>query len=125
MLPLILGHEILGTVVGLGEGVTHLKIAALVGIPWLAHTCGKCKYCLTGRENLCDQALFTGFTVDGGYCEYSVAFEKYCVPLPGNYQHPSAAPLLCAGLIGYRSYRMLDRNCEKIGIYGFGAAAHI
>lgn len=124
-LPLIPGHEIMGTVVGLGEGVTNLKIGAMVGIPWLAHTCGKCKYCLAGRENLCDQALFTGFTVDGGYCQYTVAFEKYCIPLPGYYQHPWAAPLLCAGLIGYRSYQMLDRNCEKIGVYGFGAAAHI
>ncbi|SDF55859.1 alcohol dehydrogenase, propanol-preferring [Dyadobacter soli] len=125
MLPLTPGHEIMGTVVEIGKGVTKLKIAEMVGIPWLARTCGKCKYCLTGRENLCDQALFTGFSVNGGYCQYTVAFEHYCIPLPAYYHHPWAAPLLCAGLIGYRSYRMLGRNSEKIGIYGFGAAAHI
>jgi propanol-preferring alcohol dehydrogenase len=124
-LPLVPGHEIVGKVIGLGEGVNSLKTAEIVGVPWLAHTCGKCRYCLAGKENLCDQALFTGYTANGGYAEYTVAYEKYCIRLPDFYQHAWAAPLLCAGLIGYRSYGMLDTHCEKIGIYGFGAAAHI
>lgn len=124
-LPLILGHEIIGMVVKTGEAVHTLKNGDLVGIPWLGYTCGKCRYCLSGRENLCDHALFTGYTIDGGFAEYTVANQQYCFSLPADYANASGAPLLCAGLIGYRSYRMIDQHAEKIGIYGFGAAAHI
>jgi propanol-preferring alcohol dehydrogenase len=124
-LPLIIGHEIVGVVVQRGEEVTRLKDGDLVGIPWLGYTCGKCKYCLQGKENLCDNALFTGYTMNGGYAEYTVAYEPYCFPLNTIYANASGAPLLCAGLIGYRSYSMIDGTAENIGIYGFGAAAHI
>jgi propanol-preferring alcohol dehydrogenase len=96
-----------------------------VGVPWLAHTCGKCKFCKNGHENLCDNPLFTGYTVDGGFAEYTVAYEQYCFNLSNFYSNSSGAPLMCAGLIGYRSYKMLDKKVENIGIYGFGAAAHI
>jgi propanol-preferring alcohol dehydrogenase len=123
--PLIPGHEVVGKVVAVGPGVSALRQGDVVGVPWLAYTCGKCRYCRDGKENLCERALFTGYTVDGGYAEYLVAFERYCFPIPPAYQHAWAAPLLCAGLIGYRSYRMLSGDCTKIGIYGFGAAAHI
>ncbi len=124
-LPLIIGHEIVGIVAKNGSAVTRLNEDDIVGIPWLGYTCGKCKYCLQGKENLCDNALFTGYTIDGGYAEYTVAYEKYCFPLHKMYANASGAPLLCAGLIGYRSYSMIDKNAETIGIYGFGAAAHL
>jgi propanol-preferring alcohol dehydrogenase len=124
-LPLIIGHEIVGIVVQEGEAVTRLHDGDIVGIPWLGYTCGKCKYCLQGKENLCDNALFTGYTIDGGYAEYTVAYEQYCFPLDKTYANASGAPLLCAGLIGYRSYNMISGAAENIGIYGFGAAAHI
>jgi propanol-preferring alcohol dehydrogenase len=124
-LPLILGHEIIGTVAFTGKHVSSLKTGDLVGIPWLAYTCGKCRYCLKDQENLCENALFTGYTIDGGYAEYTVAFPKHCFHLAPQYGHPSAAPLLCAGLIGYRSYQMIGKSAKEIGFYGFGAAAHI
>ena len=124
-LPLIIGHEIVGVVVKKGSAVTKLNEGDIVGIPWLGYTCGKCKYCLRGKENLCENALFTGYTIDGGYAEYTVAYEQYCFLLDEKYANASGAPLLCAGLIGYRSYSMIDKNAENIGIYGFGAAAHL
>jgi len=124
-LPLILGHEIIGTVVKTGEQVTSLKEGDLVGIPWLGYTCGTCRYCRKGMENLCENALFTGYTIDGGYAEYTLAFQDYCFPLASSFSHAAKAPLLCAGLIGYRSYNMIDKSAKNIGIYGFGAAAHI
>ena len=96
-----------------------------MGIPWLGHTCGQCRYCKKGQENLCDDALFTGYTMDGGYAEYMIAFEDYCMPLSECFAQPIGAPLLCAGLIGYRSYQMIGKDAINIGIYGFGAAAHI
>lgn len=124
-LPLVPGHEIVGRVVVLGKGAGDLRVGDLVGVPWLAYTCGVCRYCKTGRENLCENALFTGYTLDGGYAEYMVAFAKFCFPLDARYGNPSGAPLLCAGLIGYRSYSMIPSSAEHIGLYGFGAAAHI
>lgn len=124
-LPLIPGHEIVGRVAETGPGVTMLKINDLVGVPWLGYTCGHCKYCLQGKENLCDNAKFTGYTLNGGYAEYTVANERFCFLLPENLNDPSAAPLLCAGLIGFRSYAMINHEARNIGIYGFGAAAHI
>ncbi len=124
-LPLILGHEIVGMVVKLGESVSDLKVGDLVGVPWLGYTCGKCKYCLRHQENLCENAKFTGYTLDGGYAEYTVAYARYCFPISAEYANASGAPLLCAGLIGYRSYSMLPSHAEHIGFYGFGAAAHI
>lgn len=124
-LPLIPGHEIVGTVVNAGSAVSRFKAGQLVGIPWLGYTCGTCKYCQKGQENLCDYAAFTGYTIDGGFAEYTVAHEQYCFPLPAMYGNANGAPLLCAGLIGYRSYHMIGREAINIGIYGFGAAAHI
>jgi propanol-preferring alcohol dehydrogenase len=124
-LPLIPGHEIIGTIAELGTAATKFKIGDLVGIPWLAHTCGHCKYCRREQENLCENPLFTGYTMDGGYAEYTVAFEDFCFSMPAKYGNPSGAPLLCAGLIGYRSYKMTGPHAERLGIYGFGAAAHI
>ncbi|TFF37570.1 zinc-binding alcohol dehydrogenase family protein [Mucilaginibacter psychrotolerans] len=124
-LPLIPGHEIIGTIAQVGSKVTSLQIGDLIGIPWLGYTCGHCKYCLRDQENLCENALFTGYTIDGGYAEYTVAFQKYCFHLSPQYGHPAAAPLLCAGLIGYRSYQMINSAAKRIGFYGFGAAAHI
>lgn len=124
-LPLIPGHEIVAMVVGLGADAKVLKKGDLVGVPWLGYTCGKCKYCLRNQENLCENALFTGYTLDGGYAEYTVAFEKYCFPIAPEYANASGAPLLCAGLIGFRSYSMIPATAEHIGLYGFGAAAHI
>lgn len=121
---LIPGHEIVGRVQALGAGVTELSIGDRVGVPWLGHTCGHCRFCLSGRENLCDEPLFHGYTRDGGYAEYIVADADYCFPIPDAYDDEHAAPLLCAGLIGYRTLRMAgDARC--LGIYGFGAAAHI
>lgn len=124
-LPLIPGHEIIGVVAAKGAAVQHLEAGDLVGVPWLAYTCGTCKYCLSGRENLCENALFTGYTVNGGYATFTTAWEQYCLPLPSMYASASGAPLLCAGLIGYRSYRMAPSDARHIGMYGFGAAAHI
>jgi propanol-preferring alcohol dehydrogenase len=123
-LPLIPGHEIVGTVAALGNGVDRFKIGDRVGIPWLGWTCGQCAYCKNGQENLCDQAKFTGYTLDGGYAEYTVADQRFCFSIPDSYSDAEAAPLLCAGLIGYRSL-VKAGNGKRIGIYGFGAAAHI
>jgi propanol-preferring alcohol dehydrogenase len=124
-LPLIPGHEIVGTVAATGTNVTSFQTGQRVGVPWLGFTCGRCRYCRKGQENLCDNPLFTGYTIDGGYAEYTVADHRYCFPIPEGYTDAEAAPLLCAGLIGYRSYRMMGDNVEHVGIYGFGAAAHI
>ena len=123
-LPLILGHEIVGRIEAIGEGVTEFRVGDRVGIPWLGWTCGKCKFCEAGRENLCDKARFTGYTIDGGYAEFTVADARFCFPLPEQYEDVSVAPLLCAGMIGYRSYRK-TKDAHELGIYGFGAAAHI
>jgi propanol-preferring alcohol dehydrogenase len=122
-LPLIPGHEIVGIVVERGEGATH-ELGSRVGIPWLGWTCGHCAYCLGGRENLCADARFTGYQCDGGYAEYALADARYCFPLPQRYGDLDAAPLLCAGLIGYRAYRLGGQG-RTLGIYGFGAAAHL
>ena len=124
-LPLILGHEIVGTVVELGSHVRELQVGERVGVPWLGWTDQTCRYCQRGQENLCDGALFTGYTLDGGYAEYVAADARYCLRLPERYGDLEAAPLLCAGLIGYRTYRLAGDAAEHIGIYGFGAAAHI
>lgn len=123
-LPLIPGHEIIGRVVRAGPGATLHKPGDRVGIPWLGWTCGECGYCRAEAENLCDRARFTGYTLDGGYAEYTVADERFCVPLPGTMEEVASAPLLCAGLIGYRSLRKAG-DPAKVGLYGFGAAAHI
>lgn len=122
--PIIPGHEIVGRVEKLGPGVTTFALGDRVGIPWLGHTCGTCPYCQSGRENLCDRPGFTGYQIDGGYAEYAVADASYCFPIPEGLGDVEAAPLLCAGLIGYRSLRMAE-PCRVLGIYGFGAAAHI
>ena len=124
-LPLIPGHEIVGKVAALGSQVVSFRLGERVGIPWLGGTCGRCRYCLSGRENLCDHPLFTGYTIDGGYAEYTVADHRYCFRLHLEYGDAEAAPLLCAGLIGYRSLRMVPDWAYHLGIYGFGAAAHI
>ncbi|WP_205573322.1 zinc-dependent alcohol dehydrogenase family protein [Flavisolibacter nicotianae] len=124
-LPLIPGHEIVGVVVQKGKGITTLREGETVGIPWLGYTCGSCRYCLRGQENLCEHARFTGYTLDGGFAEYTVAYESYCFPLPRRYANASGSPLLCAGLIGYRSYSFTGRQAVNLGIYGFGAAAHL
>ncbi len=123
-LPLVLGHEIVGVVAGKGERVDRFAAGDRVGVPWLGYTDGTCSYCRTGRENLCDNARFTGYQRDGGYAEYAVADQRFCFPLPGGYADAEAAPLLCAGLIGYRSLRLAGDG-ERLGLYGFGAAAHI
>ncbi len=123
-LPLVPGHEIVGTVVEAGSGANWFPVGARVGVPWLGWTCGECAFCLSERENLCDRARFTGYTLDGGYAEYVVADERFCFPLPQNCTDAEAAPLLCAGLIGYRSLGKTGA-ARRIGIYGFGAAAHI
>jgi alcohol dehydrogenase, propanol-preferring len=124
-LPLIPGHEITGTAVRTGQKVNDFQPGDRMGVPWLGSTCGHCSYCSTGRENLCSQARYTGYTLDGGYAEYTVADQRYCFHLPEDYSYVAAAPLLCAGLIGYRSYRMAGEEARNLGIYGFGAAAHI
>ena len=123
-LPLVPGHEVVGTIVELGAEVTGVEIGDRVGVPWLGWTCGECPYCRSGRENLCSQALFTGYTLDGGYAEYGVADARYCLAIPERFPDLQAAPLLCAGLIGYRSLRAAG-DAERLGLYGFGAAAHI
>lgn len=124
-LPLIIGHEIAGTIVKIGRNVTKFKLGDRIGVPWLGYTCGKCKYCLRGEENLCENARFTGYTINGGYAEYTVADQQYCFHLPVYLNDEQSAPLLCAGLIGYRSYRMTGNRNNNLGIYGFGGAAHI
>ena len=123
-MPIVPGHEIVGTVAEKGAGVEHFAIGERVGVPWLGWTCGRCRYCSAGRENLCDEARFTGYHIDGGYAEYTVADARYCFAIPDEYDDAAAAPLLCAGLIGYRSLVMAG-DAHRLGIYGFGAAAHI
>jgi propanol-preferring alcohol dehydrogenase len=123
-LPLIIGHEIVGRVTRVGQRATLLSLGQRVGVPWLGWTCGKCSYCCSGNENLCSQARFTGYTIDGGYAEFTVADERYCVLIPESFSDAGAAPLLCAGLIGYRSL-VRAGDAKRLGIYGFGAAAHI
>jgi propanol-preferring alcohol dehydrogenase len=123
-LPLIPGHEVVGTVIARGKHVERFVLGQRLGVPWLGHTCGHCRYCTSGRENLCDDARFTGYTLNGGYAEYAVADQRYCFPLPAGYSDAEAAPLLCAGLIGHRAL-IAAGDAERIGIYGFGAAAHI
>ncbi|SPE54800.1 putative alcohol dehydrogenase AdhA [Verrucomicrobia bacterium] len=124
-LPLIPGHEIVGVVVQPGEQVHNFHVGDRIGVPWLGSACGQCLYCKKGAENLCDRPLFTGYTIDGGYAEYTAADADYCFHLPNGAPDEETAPLLCAGLIGYRSYRMAGRDVQKLGLYGFGAAAHI
>lgn len=123
-LPLIPGHEIVGTVAEVGSAMIGFQPGDRVGVPWLGHTCGRCEFCLSDRENLCDQAQFTGYTLDGGYAEYALADHRFCFPVPDSYGDAEAAPLLCAGLIGYRSLVKAGGG-KRLGIYGFGAAAHI
>ena len=124
-LPFIPGHEIVGRVESVGVDVMEFRPGDRVGVPWLGHTCGVCPYCAAGRENLCDAPRFTGYQIDGGYAEYAIAEAGYCFALPEGYSDVEAAPLLCAGLIGYRSLRMAGEAAARLGIYGFGAAAHI
>lgn len=123
-LPLILGHEIVGTVERSGDQVREFERGDRVGVPWLGHTCGTCAFCVSGRENLCDNATFTGYQMNGGYAEYAVADSRYCFKIPEGYSDTAAAPLLCAGLIGFRSL-CLAGSCKHLGLYGFGVAAHI
>lgn len=123
-LPIIPGHEIVGRVIASGANVRDFVVGERIGIPWLGWTCGHCRYCLRGQENLCQNARFTGYQIDGGYAEYTVADARYCFRIPDGYSDLEAAPLLCAGLIGYRALKMTG-NAERVGIYGFGAAAHI
>ena len=122
--PLVLGHEIVGIVVERGARAEHFALGERVGVPWLGRTCGRCGYCAGGRENLCNDAEFTGYTLDGGYAEFALADERYCFRLPDGYTDAAAAPLLCAGLIGYRAL-VAAGDAKRIGLYGFGAAAHI
>jgi propanol-preferring alcohol dehydrogenase len=123
-LPLVPGHQIVGIVAGAGEGAERFTSGERVGVPWLGWTDGKCRYCVGGRENLCDDARFTGYDIDGGYAELVVADERFCFPIPEGYPDDQAAPLLCAGLIGFRALRLVG-EAERIGFYGFGASAHI
>ncbi len=123
-LPLVPGHEIVGRIVETGRGAQRFKVGDRVGIPWLGWTCGDCGFCRSGRENLCDRARFTGYTLDGGYAEFTVADERFCFPIPNSCSDAEAAPLLCAGLIGYRSL-VKTGDAKRLGLYGFGAAAHI
>ena len=123
-LPLVPGHEIVGVVEEAGRKVESIQVGDRVGIPWLGWTCGECPFCRAGRENLCDEARYTGYTLDGGYAEYTTADARYCFPIDDSYGDVEAAPLLCAGLIGYRSLRMAG-EAQRLGIYGFGAAAHL
>jgi propanol-preferring alcohol dehydrogenase len=123
-LPLVPGHEVVGVVEAAGDGVNDVQLGDRLGVPWLGWTCGECDYCRRGQENLCDRALFTGYQLNGGYAEYLVADRRYCFPIPAGVSDEHAAPLLCAGLIGYRSFAMTG-DAQKLGFYGFGAAAHI
>jgi len=122
--PVTPGHEIVGRVVAVGEAVTNVKVGARVGVPWLARTCGDCEPCRRGLENLCERAEFTGYTVPGGYAQFVTADARYCLAIPERYSDAAAAPLLCAGLIGYRAYRAAG-DARRLGLYGFGAAAHL
>jgi len=130
-LPIVPGHEIVGRVAALGTAVTGFAVGERIGVPWLGYTCGVCPYCRCGRENLCDRPLFTGYTRDGGYATHTLADARYCFPLPERKDDAEIAPFLCAGLIGWRSYRMAgaegegSAGVEALGLYGFGAAAHI
>jgi propanol-preferring alcohol dehydrogenase len=123
-LPLVLGHQIVGTVIGVGEAATRFADGDRVGVPWLGWTDGTCRYCRSGRENLCEHARFTGYDIDGGYAERTVADERFCFPISGEVSDEHTAPLLCAGLIGYRSLRLAGDG-ERLGLYGFGSSAHI
>ena len=126
LLPVIPGHQIVGEVVATGAGVNRFQLGARVGVPWLGSTDGSCRFCLRGQENLCPEARFTGYTLDGGYAEYALADARYCFPLPAAAEDLALAPLLCAGLIGYRTWRLAGgTRPQRLGIYGFGAAAHI
>jgi alcohol dehydrogenase, propanol-preferring len=123
-LPLVLGHQIVGTVSGLGEGADRFASGDRVGVPWLGWACGECRYCVSGRENLCGRAKFTGYDIDGGYAELAIADERFCFPISSSSSDEGVAPLLCAGLIGYRALRLVG-DAERLGFYGFGASAHI
>jgi propanol-preferring alcohol dehydrogenase len=123
-LPLVLGHEIVGVVVASGKGAERFREGDRIGVPWLGWTCGECFFCRAGRENLCDRPRFTGYQIDGGYAEYTVADERYCFAIPPRFSDAEAAPLLCAGLIGYRALGMAG-DAARLGLYGFGAAAHL
>src|SRR5579864_5151119 len=123
-LPLVLGHQIVGTVERVGRGVDRFRAGDRAGVPWLGWTCGECEYCRSGRENLCIRARFTGYDLAGGYAEYTVADQRFCFPIPAGYPDPQAAPLLCGGLIGYRALRMTG-EARRLGLYGFGSAAHM
>ncbi len=123
-LPIVPGHEIVGRVAALGDGVAGFAIGERVGVSWLGWACGECAYCRSERENLCAEARFTGYQIDGGYAEFARADARYCFALPDAYSDAEAAPLLCAGLIGHRAYRMAG-EVARLGLYGFGAAAHI
>jgi alcohol dehydrogenase, propanol-preferring len=123
-LPLVLGHQIVGTVARVGEGVKELRAGERIGVPWLGSTCGRCRYCRSDQENLCDEARFTGYQIDGGFAEYALVDARFALPLPPSYADLEVAPLLCAGLIGYRALRMTG-DAERVGLYGFGASAHI
>ena len=122
--PVTPGHEIVGRVVAVGSAVTNVTLGERVGVPWLAHTCGTCEPCMRGLENLCERAAFTGYTVPGGYAQFVTADARYCLAIPERYSDAAAAPLLCAGLIGYRAYRAAG-DARRLGLYGFGAAAHL
>jgi alcohol dehydrogenase, propanol-preferring len=122
--PLILGHQIVGTVDAVADGVATVVVGDRIGVPWLGWTCGECRYCRTDRENLCERARFTGYDLDGGYAELATADARFCFRIPDGFEDLQAAPLLCAGLIGYRAYRLAG-DAERLGIYGFGGAAHI
>jgi propanol-preferring alcohol dehydrogenase len=124
VLPIIPGHQIVGVVEVAGKEASGISVGDRVGVPWLGWTCGTCRFCASGRENLCDDARFTGYQINGGFAEYAVADARYCFPLPPGYPDDQVAPLLCAGLIGYRSLRMAG-DAKRLGLYGFGAAAHI
>lgn len=123
-LPIVPGHEVVGRITGVGAGLTDLEVGQRVGVPWLGGTCGHCFYCLRHRENLCDEPVLTGFSRDGGFATHCVTNAAYCFPIPDRFGDVEAAPLLCAGLIGYRSYKAAG-EAERVGLYGFGAAAHI
>ena len=122
--PIVPGHEVAGGGAAVGPGASRFRPGERLGVPWLGGTCGHCRHCATGRENLCDEAVFTGYHRDGGFARYALADERFCLVLPGNYDDTHAAPLLCAGLIGYRAYAMAP-GASRLGLYGFGAAAHL
>jgi alcohol dehydrogenase, propanol-preferring len=124
-LPLVLGHQVVGTVEATGDGAERFAPGERIGIPWLGWACGECRYCRSDRENLCERARFTGYELDGGYAEHAVADERFCFAIPDGYPDTRAAPLLCAGLIGYRALRLCGEHADRVGLYGFGASAHI